>query len=229
MAIILEDIDMVSFPFKKQFTSFLREKFSDNGNVVDEFERSNYAYIKRAVQELEDQQFLKSFIQDKVGDLNNQRLKEFEMELLKEFGNSQFFLEGVYDETREMNNSISLDVVGVTARKCPRDGFEIYEDTAGKTDRWNKDNGVGLREILYRSTRIKYTVLEELDDEVVCMIEDNPLGLEGFLERGIPGILVRSHNVDESKVREMKKRFGDQFIVLDSHDALQRTVESLLC
>lgn len=226
--IILQDIDMVSYPFKTQYTKFLESYFQRN-DLATEFSKSQEPYLDWHIKANKENTLFEDLVIKREGGFSAKNITDFHGFLIREFGNSSHFLEGVIQPVQLLNKKLKnkgFIVEGVTARACDVKKFSIYENVKEKTWTWNVNVQASLNEIHYFSSEHKIRAVK--NRKVNCMVEDDPYGLVDFLERGVPCVLINTMHGNKHEVlkNELIKKYPKLLDVIDTHDDIHKAIEA---
>lgn len=218
--LILQDIDGISFPFKKQFCAYLRGEGLLPEGVIKNYEDSDYIYFH-------DYFLNNGFDISELGFQEDSELIKWFRKIVKDFGDSSYFVEGYNEELRELNKELKKDgfeIHGLTARCCDKNPDITYNNARKSTELWSERYDIGFETIHYRGTKIKHEILDNVGD-VVCMIDDTPSALEGFLKRGVPCVLLRDgHPHKEDYIEFLKEEYGDLLEIVNDLDGIKNAV-----
>ena len=224
--IVLQDVDGVSYPFKEQYIKWMREHY---GNELTEefykdYEHSNYTYLASYLL-YKNNGISKeglSVLKKKYPEYEKDTVRAIVRHTMRIFGDSHHFQEGVYREILELNSDLKKEgykIIGVTARCCDKDKDFLYNDTRKKTAFWNENEKVNLDEIRYIKTEEKSNVLKNINEEILCFIEDDPNSLKGFLEKGVKCVLInKQNNQHDNLIKELKKEYPELLSVFKTHE-----------
>ncbi len=210
--LILQDIDGVSYPFKQQVIKYLRDKELLPESVIKEFESSDYIYFH--------DYFLNTGLDlSELGFQEASELNNWFRQIIREFGDTEYFLEGYNKELKDLNHELKkegYEIHGLTARCCDKYPNKTYNNARHATRLWSEKHDIGFEEIHFKSARFKHEILDYVGD-VVCMIDDTPTALEGFLDKGVNCILLNNgHPHKTSYVEKLKGKYGDKLVIVHS-------------
>lgn len=229
MKVVLEDIDGVSFPFKEQYLKFIREKYSLSNELLESFESSDYTFLHEYLLNGAEKRYLKEI--DKLEGEDNSIIN-FTKRTISEFGESPYFLRGIDGNVKELNKGLKdrdVKVIGLTARCCDLRELNIYRNPREKTWEWNEAEKAGLDEIYYINTEDKHRIMDYLDNEVVCMVEDHPKSVEGFLERGIKCVLInKGQDHLKEHMYKLKEKYEDLLLIAEDSLEAKNIVKELV-
>lgn len=242
---ILEDIDQVLYPIKTQIIKYLDSQNRNNNKlfkkIIKEFKNSESGYfgtfLKRKFEiPGKENNEGKTIYLNTIGKTLKLEEKEFydinslHFKLLRDLGNSKYFLYGINPEMQQLNKELDeygIIRIGITARGNTQKPDYLYDDCINKTNQWNVNEQAGLNHIFLQNFGDKHKTLEQIKqlypgfcrEHIVCMIEDNPKGLDSILEKGIKGILISLEPKRyKDKISYLKKKYGNQLYIFNNHE-----------
>jgi len=244
-AIIL-DIDGVAFPIKKQFSKFLIS--DENKEILGEefiysFIKSNFAYIrdflrydsrKERPQFENYEQYVKKTINKKIPKVLDTFEENLTIYLLRQFGDTDYFIEGYEPMIKAMNFHFKLrhiyeqeevKIIGATSRGHTAKPDWIYNNCFERTNEWNKKHGSLIDKIYFKEHGKKITVLEDIKNDfgigkkdILCMVEDSAYELEDFLKRGIAGVFINEDKIYNAETKkELHQKYPHIFNIAQTH------------
>lgn len=225
--IVLQDIDMVSYPFKKQFAKFLQAHF-EREDLTKEYKRGQQTYLAWHIESNKNSTLFKDLVVEREGGFRFEHISRYHEFLIREFGNSPYFVRGVIKPVQKLNKKLvqkGFRIEGVTARACDVKKFSVYDDVVKeKTKEWNEKVQTRLSHIHYYGSEYKVHAIN--GRKIFCMVEDEPMGLKGFLERGIPGVLINTlpSSSHEALKKDLIRKYPKLLCVVESYDDVEQAV-----
>ncbi|MCF7866398.1 hypothetical protein K9L67_02315 [Candidatus Woesearchaeota archaeon] len=248
---VFQDIDMVSFPFKKQLIKYMREEHKKLNSLINLYEKSDRSYFEWFLKKYIDDNFDKeknkwTILGEFISEFNKiKKVKSVDIEtyvndmhrsLLRNFGDSKYFLssrnEEIYELNKELKN-LGVNIIGITSRGRVDDENWLYKNCKEKTLLWNKNEEMNYDKIFLQDFSDKHRVIKNLEkenkdfsvDRVICMMEDNAKGLINLSNLGVPGVLYDVDNWrNQEYIDKINKKHSGLLTVVKNYEDMKNTV-----
>ena len=247
---VFQDIDMISFPIKKQFIKFLRAYHPEINNLTKKYEKSNITYLEwfmknelinnkeKPWNSLEKYSGNLQKIQKIANEDINTYINDLHKNLLRQFGDTNHFISGRVEEIYELNKKLKekgIIIIGITSRGTIYDEDFIYTNCREKTENWNLLQDMKYDKIFLQDFSDKHRVIHELQkdpefsvDRVICMMEDNTKGLINMVSSGIQGVLYDIDNWrNQPHIDLMNEKYPEKIQIVHSYADMKDKVLEL--
>jgi len=210
--IVLQDIDHLGYPFDRQYYKFLSHIYE--GKLSEKFTEEmiiEYKYLEDYLwSELEKgpKPVLDTLMawHPEMSRKPNEFIEEYFYKKLREFGKTDYFVNGAHNEIREMNRHIkrlnpNAKVIALTARGREDEENHLYDYCLSRTVEWIKNERMEIDDVFLSRTADKHKLVDKILErenvsvkEIVFFAEDRIDSLPKFMERGINCIMLTSKN-----------------------------------
>jgi len=238
---IIEDIDGPLYPHKQQYLAFFRHRYDGalNPEFIQAFEKSaDYYYISDFMRHvgMDDESVMTLLKMHGITKASlDESAKEYIRVSMREFGDSEEFMQGRIEQMHLLNRFLAkrgIKIIGATSRAINTNPNDLYNDGVRKTRDWADNNEIGLVTTYFYLTKDKYHVLDDIKrdffiqpSEVLAVIEDVADSLPGFMDVGIPCIMVDVGSQQQrEKATMLQSKYHGMLILANDHTEVRNIV-----